>query len=89
MGDLVCLFAPSAATLQTRSRNFREDWIGPLQNGAVLDGSHYLLADWQGKLLPTFGAVHIQRLRPCYLDLGKVKNGVLATVSLKHARTQK
>ena len=31
VGDLVYLFAPSAATLQTRSRKFKEDWIGPLQ----------------------------------------------------------
>ena len=81
VGDLVYLFVPSAATLQTRSRKFKEDWIGPLQIKAVLDKSHYLLADWQGKLLPTFGAVHIHRLKPCYLNLGKVKNKVLAKVS--------
>ena len=81
VGDLVYLFAPSAATLQTRSRKFKEDWIGPLQIKAVLDKSHYLLADWQGKLLLTFGAVHIHRLKPCYLNLGKVKNKVLATIS--------
>ena len=31
VGDLVYLFAPSAATLQARSRKFKEDWIGPLQ----------------------------------------------------------
>ena len=51
VGDLVYLFAPSVATLQTRSRKFKEDWIGPLQ------------------------------VKPCYLNLGKVKNKVLATVS--------
>ena len=81
VGDLVYLFTPSAAILQTRSRKFKEDLIGPLQIKAVLVKSHYLLADWQGKLLPTFGAVHIHRLKPCYLSLGKVKNTVLATVS--------
>ena len=70
VGDLVYPFAPSAATLQTRSRIFKEDWIGPLQVKAVLDKSHYLLADWHGKLLPIFGAVHIHRLKPCYLNLG-------------------
>ena len=79
-GDLVYLFAPSAATLQTRSRKFKEDWIGPLQIRAVLDKSHYLLADWHEKLLPIFGAVHIHRLKLCYLNLGKVKNKILATV---------
>ena len=53
VGDLVYLFAPSAATLQTRSRKFKEDWIGPLQIKAVLDKSHYLLADCQGKYCPS------------------------------------
>ena len=81
VGDLVYLFAPSAATLQTRSRKFKEDLIGCLQVKAVLDQSHYLLADWHGKLFPFFGAVHIHRLKPCYLSLGKVKNKVLTTVS--------
>ena len=81
VGDLVYLYGPSAATLQTRSRKFKEDWIGPLQNNTILDKSHYLLADWQGKLLAIFGAEQIYRLKPCYLNLGKVKNKVLATVS--------
>ena len=81
VGDLVYLFAPSAATLQARSRKFKEDWIVPLQIKFVLDKSHYLLADWQGKLLPIFGALHVNRLKSCYLNLGKVKNKVLATVS--------
>ena len=46
--DLVYLFAPSAASLQTRSKKFKEDWIGHLQVKAVSDKSHYLLADWHG-----------------------------------------
>ena len=37
VGDLVYLFAPSAATFQARSGKFKEDWIGPLQVNAVLD----------------------------------------------------
>ena len=37
VGDLVYLFAPSAATLQTRSRKFKEDWIGPLQIKTLLE----------------------------------------------------
>ena len=42
VGDLVYLFAPSAASLQTRSIKFKEECIGPLQVKAVLDKSHYL-----------------------------------------------
>ena len=54
-----------------KSRKFKEDWIAPLQIKVVLDKSHYLLEDWHGKLLPIFDAVHIHRLKPCYLNLGK------------------
>ena len=39
----------------------------PAQNKAGLDKSHYLLADWQGILLPTFGAIHIHRQKPVNL----------------------
>ena len=81
VGDLVYLFAPFAASLQRRSKRFKEDCIGPLQVKAVLDKSHYLLADCHGKLLHFFGAVHIHRLKPCYLNLVKVQNKVSATVS--------
>ena len=79
--DLVYLLAPSAASLQTSSKKFKEDWIWLLQVKAALDKSHYLSADWHGKLFPFLGAVHIHRLKPCCLNLGKVQNKVLATVS--------
>ena len=42
VGDSVYLFAPSAATLQTRPRKLKEDWIGHLQVKAVLHKSHNL-----------------------------------------------
>ena len=58
VGDLAYHFAPSAATLQIMLRKFKDDWIRPLQVKAVLDKSHYLLADWHGKLLPFFVAAH-------------------------------
>ena len=55
--------------------------MGPFKVKAVLDKSQYLLADWHGKPLPFCGVVHIHRLKACYLNLGKGKNKVLATVS--------
>ena len=58
------MFAPSAASLQTRPKKFKEDWKGPLQVKAVLDKVD-LLAAWHGKLLLFFGAVHKHRLKPC------------------------
>ena len=48
---------------------------------AVLVKSHYLLADWHRELLPFLAAVHIHRLKPCYFNLSKEQNKVLATVS--------
>ena len=35
VGDSVYMFAPSAASLKTRSKKFKGDWIGPLQVKAV------------------------------------------------------
>ena len=67
VGDLVFLYAPTLSGLQSSSRKFKQEWIGPLQIQAVLDRSHFLLADWQGKLLPFFGSVHINCLRHCYI----------------------
>ena len=48
-GDLVYPSSPSAASLQTRCKKFKEVWIGPLHFKTVLDKSHYLLANWHGK----------------------------------------
>ena len=80
VGDLVFLYAPTLSGLQSSSRKFKQEWIGPLQIQAVLDRSHFLLADWQGKLLPFFGSVHINRLRHCYINLGKMDGKQIATV---------
>ena len=66
--------------LQSSSQKFKQEWIGPLQIQAVLDQSHFLLADWQGKLLPFFGSVHINNLRHCYFNLGKMDGKQVATV---------
>ena len=80
VGDLVFLYAPTLSGLQSSSRKFKQEWIGPLQIKAVLDRSHFLLADWQGKLLPFFGSIHINHLRHCYINLGKMDGKQVATV---------
>ena len=81
VGDLVYLYAPPLAALQTTSRKFKQSWIGPLQIQAVLDKTHFMLADWKGQLLPFFGSVHINRLKHCYINLGKMIGNKIATVS--------
>ena len=80
VGDLVFLYAPTLFGLQTSSKKFKQEWIGPLQIQAVLDQSHFMLADWQGKILPFFGSVHISRLKHCYINLGKMDGNRIATV---------
>ena len=72
VGDLVFLYAPTLSGLQTSSKKFKQEWIGPLQIQAVLDRTHYMLADWQGKILPFFGSVHVNRLRHCFINLGQM-----------------
>ena len=81
VGDLVHLHAPRLSSLQTNSQKFKNDWIGPLQIQAVLDKSHYMLADFEGKILPFFGSVHINRLKHYYINLGKMHGKKIATVS--------
>ena len=53
----------------------------PLLVKVVLDKSHYLLANWCGKLLPFFHVECIHRFKPCYLSLGQEQNKSLTTVS--------
>ena len=81
VGDLVYLYAPPLAALQTTSRKFKQNWIGPLQIQAVLDDTHYMLSDWKGRLLPFFGSVHKNRLKHCYINLGKMIGNKIATVN--------
>ena len=77
VGDLVFLYAPTLSGLQS---SFKQERIGPLKVQTVLDQSHFLLADWQGKLLPFFGSVHINQLRHCYINLCKMDGKQVATV---------
>jgi len=81
VGDLVYLHAPSVSSLKPPSRKFKQDWVGPLKIQAVLDRTHYTLSDWNGQLLPFFGSVHLARLKPCYVNLGRMEGKVLATAS--------
>ena len=84
VGDLVYVLAPTKSSLETNSRKFKREWIGPVQVQAVLDKTHYLLADWQGKILPFFGSVHISRMKHCSINLGQMKGKQLLTVYNLH-----
>ena len=82
VGDLVYLHAPGYGALTLPSRKIRQDYIGPLQVSAIIDKTHLWLTDKNGKLLPFLHTtVHSRNLKPCYLNLGKDKDKVLATVN--------
>ena len=62
-GDIVYALAPSATSLETGTRKFRMDFVGPLEVAEVLDDTHYklrLINEEQDVLL---GIWHINRLK--------------------------
>ena len=62
-GDIVYALAPSVTSLETRTRKFRMDFVGPLEIAEVLDDTHYrlrLINEGQD-LLP--GIWHSNRLK--------------------------
>ena len=82
IGDLVYLYAPGYSNLNMASRKIKQDYIGPFQVTAILDKSHYFLADLKGKLLPFISStVHARLIKPCYVNLGEPTQMVPATVN--------
>ena len=62
---MVYLFAPSAVSLQTNTKKCRADFVGPLVINRVLDETHYILSDLQGRIL--CGVYHVRRLKKAQL----------------------
>ena len=62
---MVYLFAPSAVSLQTNTKKCRADFVGPLHINRVLDETHYILSDLQGRIL--CGVYHVRRLKKAQL----------------------
>ena len=63
-GKLVYILAPSAS-LQTNTKKCRVDYVGPLFVNKVLDETHYILNDLQGRILG--GVYHINCLKKAKL----------------------
>ena len=64
-GQLVYLFAPSAVSLQTNTKKCHADFLGPLDINRVLDETHYIFSDLQGRIL--CGVYHVRRLKKSQL----------------------
>ena len=64
-GQLVHLFAPSVVLLQTNTKKCHADFVASLVINRVLDETHYILSDLQGRIL--CGVYHVQRLKKAQL----------------------
>ena len=80
-GDLVYFYAPRLTELQTNSRKFKAHWIGPLKIAQILDDTHVIVTDLQGKELKALGAVHTNLLKPYMVHLGEFRENRLVTHS--------
>ena len=70
VGDLVFLDYEGGSMLRAPSRKLKRNWIGPLKIHQVLDNTHYIVSDWNEKLLSP--KVHINRLKRCILNLQEI-----------------
>ena len=78
-GQLVYLLAPSAASLRTKTKKCRADFIGPLVVNKCLDPTHYILNDLQGRVL--IGVYHINRLKKATV---RAPSGTVSTYEQLH-----
>ena len=77
--QLVYLLAPSASSLHTNTIKCKADFVGPLVISKVLDSTHYVLSDLQGRNL--IGVYHINRLKPAKV---RTPSGIVSTYSQLH-----
>jgi len=74
--------APTHVALQAPSEKIKQDYIGPLVIGTVLDRTHFILQDVDGKIIPWLvGSVFIEDLKPYHINLGGVEKGQLTTTN--------
>ena len=79
VGDLVYIIAPTASSLQTRSRKLKREWSGPLKVQTVLENAKYMTSDWHGNLIPII--MHEKRLKTFRINLGIIEDKTLRTIS--------
>ena len=70
MGDLVFLDHSGGSLLHAPSKKFQRNWIGPLKIHQVLDETHYVISDWDDKILSP--KVHINRIKKYVMNMGKI-----------------
>ncbi len=68
-GDLVMFQYEKAEELQTDTKKFMRQWVGPALVIQVLDNLHFLLSDWMGRMLPV--VFHHDCIKPYYLRMAE------------------
>ena len=69
-GDLVFLDCEGGSLLRAPSKKLKRNRIGPLKIHQVFYNTHYVVSDWDEKLLSP--KIHINRLRRCMLNLHEI-----------------
>lgn len=65
VGQLVYFLMPSHSNLQTNTRKFTVHYIGPVKIREILDPTHLILEDLNGRLIA--GVHHIKRIKPAHI----------------------
>jgi hypothetical protein len=81
-GDLVMFNYQYGSDLQASSRKLISPWIGPVKIQGILDNTHYILSDWQGKCFPV--EVEIHRIKPYRMNIYSGKRMMTVTNIYKH-----
>ena len=79
VGDMVYLDSEYCSDLHTSNIKLKKRWIGPLKIQVVLDDSHYMISNWDGKVNPI--SMHANRLKPYNLNMGIISDGQLVSVN--------
>ena len=83
-GSLVYVLAPSASSLETHTRKFRADYVGPFVICSVLSPTHFLLKDLEGKVLK--GVFHLNRLKIAYI---RTQDGPVSNIAKLRSAMEK
>ena len=79
VGDMVHLDSEYCSDLHTSNIKLKKRWIDPLKIQVVLDDSHYMISNWDGRVNPI--SMHANRLKPYNLNMGIISDGQLVSVN--------
>ena len=75
VGQLVYFLMPSSGALETNTRKFVVNYVGPVRIKSVLDPTHVILEDLSGRTIS--GVHHSNRIKPAYI---RGRSGVISNI---------